>query len=182
MMSALKLVRAVYKQYYRKLFPLKYAQKCGVNIKGRLFLYGTISWGTEPWIITVGDNVHITDGANFLTHDGGTLLFRSEIPDLEITKPITIGDNVYIGNNVILLPGVNIGNNVVIGAGSVVTKDIPDNSVYAGVPARYIKSIDEYLEKLKRESLHLGHLKGQEKDRALMKYYGYTGESKGIYF
>ena len=61
------------------------------------------------------------------------------------------------------------------------SKDIPDNSVAVGVPERVIKTADEYLEKLKKESLHLGHLKRQEKDKALMKYYGYKGNSKGIY-
>ena len=101
---------------------------------------------------------------------------------MEITKPITVGDNVYIGNNVIILPGVNIGSNVVIGAGAVVSKDIPGNSLAVGVPAKVIKTADEYLEKLKKESLHLGHLKGKEKDDALKKYYGYTGDSKGVYF
>lgn len=130
----------------------------------------------------MGNNVHITDGVKFITHDGGTLLYRHLIPDLEITKPIVVGDNVYIGNNVIILPGVTIGSNVVIGAGAIVSRDIPDNSVAVGVPARVIKTADEYLEKLKKESLHLGHLKGQEKDKALMEYYGYKGDSKGIYF
>ena len=101
---------------------------------------------------------------------------------MEITKPIVLGDNVYIGNNVIILPGVTIGSNVVIGAGAIVSRDIPNNSVAVGVPARVIKTVDEYLEKLKAESLHLGHLKGQEKDRALMKHFSYTGRSKGIYF
>lgn len=101
---------------------------------------------------------------------------------MEITKPIVVGNDVYIGNNVIILPGVTIGNNVVIGAGAVVSKDIPDNSVAVGVPARVIKTTDEYLEKIKRESLHLGHLKGQEKDKALMEHFGYKGNSKGIYF
>lgn len=126
--------------------------------------------------------MHITDGVKFITHDGGTLIYRQYIPDLEITKPIKIGDNVYIGNNVIILPGVTIGNNVVIGAGAVVSKSIPDNSVAVGVPARVIKTADEYFEKLQRESLHLGNLKGQVKDKALMQYYGYNGSSKGIYF
>lgn len=177
-----KLYLLYKQQVYRKLFPLRYAKKSGVNYNGRLFLYGTVNWGTEPWIVSLGDNVHLTNGVSFITHDGGTLLFRDSIPDLEITKPITIGNNVYVGNNTMIMPGVHIGNNVVVGAGSVVTKDIPDNVVYAGVPAKYIKTIDEYLNKLKRESLHLGHLKGREKDQALMKYYGYMGESKGIYF
>lgn len=163
--------------------PIKYMNRIGVNFPPNgVHIYGGISWGTEPWIITLGNNVHLTDGIRFLTHDGGTLLFREQIPDLEITKPIIIGNNVYIGNNVIILPGVTIGNNVVIGAGAVVSKNIPDNSVAAGVPARVVKNIDDYIEKLKRESLHLGHLKGQEKDKALMNYYGYKGKSKGIYF
>lgn len=176
-------LRKLYKLLYAKLKPMKYMERIGVNFpRGRVHLYGKVGWGTEPWIITIGDNVHITDGVKFITHDGGTLLYRHMIPDLEITKPIVIGDNVYIGNNVILLPGITIGNNVVIGAGAVVTRSIPDNSVAVGVPARVIKTADEYLEKLKRESLYLGHLKGQEKDKALMKYYGYKGNSKGIYF
>lgn len=132
-------------------------------------------------MITLGNNVHITDGVKFITHDGGTLIYRQYVPDLEITKPIKIGDYVYIGNNVIILPGVTIGNNVVIGAGAVVSKSIPDNSLAVGVPARVIKTADEYFEKLQRESLHLGNLKGQVKDKALMQYYGYNGSSKGIY-
>ena len=100
------------------------------------------------------------------------MIFRDQIPDLEITKPITVGNNVYIGEDSLILPGVHIGNHVVIGARSVVTKDIPDNSVAVGVPCRVIKSTDEYLEKIKKESLHLGHLSGKEKDKALREYYG----------
>lgn len=178
--TALKILR---NKFLQKMNGRKWAKKIGVNFTmGELYLYGNVYWGTEPWLITIGNNVHITAGVKFLNHDGGTLVYRNQIPDLEITKPITIGNDVYIGNNVMILPGVHIGNNVIIGAGAVVSKDIPDNSVAVGVPARVIKTADEYLEKIKRESLHLGHLKGKEKDKALMKYYGYTGDSKGIYF
>ena len=177
------IIRVIRNKYFRFTNPIGYAKRIGVNFPdGGLHIYGKIDWGTEPWIISIGNNVHITDGAKFLTHDGGTLLYRKIVPDLEITKPITIGNDVYIGNNVILLPGVSIGNNVVIGAGAVVTKNIPSNSVAVGVPAKVIKSADEYLEKLKKESLHLGHLQGREKDKALMKYYNYTGDSNGIYY
>ena len=161
-MNLFKILRI---KYLSTCKPLKYARLVGVNFnEGTLHLYGTIQWGTEPWIITIGDNVYLTQGVKFITHDGGTLLFRKDIPDLEITKPITIGNNVYIGNDVIILPGVSIGNNVIIGAGAVVTKNIPDNSVAAGVPAKVIKTTEEYLDKIKKESLHLGHLKGKEKD------------------
>lgn len=180
----MKAIKTVYHAILKRLDPIDYAKRVGVNFTGGggVHIYGRVSWNTEPWLITLGNNVHITDGTKFITHDGGTLLYRNQIPDLEITKPIVVGNNVYIGNNVIILPGVTIGNNVVIGAGAVVSKDIPDNSVAVGVPARVIKTADEYLEKIKSQSLHLGHLRGQEKDKALMKYYHYTGNSKGIYF
>lgn len=170
----LKLFIVPYREIYRRMFPEKYARHIGVNFGKNLHVYGPVSWGSEPWIISLGDDVHITGNCKFIAHDGGTLIFRKEIPDLEITKPITVGSNVYIGEESLILPGVRIGSNVVIGARSVVTRDIPDNSVAAGVPARVIKTTDEYLEKLKRESLHLGHLKGKEKDKALREYYGYV--------
>ena len=179
-----RLYRKIYAKIVSRRNPLKYAKKIGVNIApgAKVVIYGQPQWGTEPWLITIGDNVYITAGAKFVTHDGGTLIFRDRIPDLEVTKPIIIGNNVYLGNNVTVLPGVTIGDNVVVGTGAIVTKDIPSNSVAAGIPARVIKPIEEYFEKLKIESLHLGHLKGEEKDRALMKHFGYNGRSKGIYF
>lgn len=74
------------------------------------------------------------------------------------------------------MPGITIGNNSVIAAGSVVTRDVPDNSVVGGVPARFIKSIDDYFEGLKKKSLGLGHLKGKEKDFALRKHFQYKPE------
>ena len=62
-----------------------------------------------------------------------------------VAKPITIGNDVWIGGNCTILPGVTIGNNVVIAAGAVVTKDIPDNCVVGGVPAKVIKEIENDL-------------------------------------
>lgn len=152
-----------------------YLKKIGVNVKGNVKIYGNPigMFGTEPWCITLGDNVHITRDVLFITHDGGTLLFRDKVPDLEITAPIEVKDNVYIGARSIIMPGVTIGNNCIIAAGAVVNKDVPDNCVYGGVPAKFIKSVDSYFEKVQKESLHLGHLKGKEKDLALKKYFGY---------
>ena len=134
-----QIYRILYKKTVGRLNRVKYAKKIGVNMGENLHLYGEVNWGTEPWLITLGSDVHITNHVSFINHDGGTLLFRDRVPDLEITKPITVGDRVYIGNNVLILPGVNIGNDVIIGAGAVVTRDIPDNSVAVGVPARVIK-------------------------------------------
>lgn len=167
-----KIIFAPLEYVYSRLYPVKYARMIGVNMTSdNIYIYGQINWGSEPWIIQIGDDVHLTNNLTFLTHDGGTLLFRDIDPNLEITKPITLGNKVYIGNNTTILPGVTIGNRVVIGANSVVTKDIPDNSVVAGNPARFIKTCDEYLKKIKKESLGLGNLKGKEKDIALRKYY-----------
>lgn len=169
----LRIVLKPFIEFYRRVRPIKYAKRIGVNIGENPHFYGTTSWGSEPWIITIGDNVHITGGCKFITHDGGTLIFRDRVPDLEITKPIIIGNNVYIGEDSMIMPGVHIGNNVVIGARSVVTKSIPDNSVFAGCPAKFIKTTEEYFNKISGESLHLGHLTGKKKDIALRNYYNY---------
>ncbi len=171
----LKRIFHLFPKLFNKIYAVVnhvgYAKHAGVNMKGRVYIYGNPykMFSTEPWCVTLGDNVHITNEVVFVCHDGGTLLFRHLVPDLEITKPITVGNNVFIGTRSIIMPGVNIGNNVVIAAGSVVAKDLPDNGVYGGVPAKLIKPIDEYFEKIQNESLHLGHLKGAEKDKALRK-------------
>ena len=154
-----------------------YAKWIGVNMKGKdIHIYGNPQgmFSTEPWLVKLGDHVHITRDVLFLTHDGGTLIFRDKIPDLEITAPITVGDNVYIGVRSIILPGITIGSNCIIAAGAIVTKNVPDNSVVAGVPARLIKTTDDYLEGIKKQSIHLGHLKGSIKDKELRKHFGYN--------
>ena len=129
-------------------------------------------FGSEPWLISIGNNVHIVSGCHFVNHDGGVLILRQYFPSLEICKRINIGNDVYIGLNCIIMPGVNIGNNVVIGAGSVVTRDIPDNSVAAGVPAKVIKSTAEYCEKLLAESLGFGDLSKKDREKAVKEHYG----------
>lgn len=84
---------------------------------------------------------------------------------------IKVGSNVFFGNNCIILPGVTIGDNVVIGAGSVVTKDIPSNTVAAGVPARVIKTIDEYYNSIKEQVDYTKDLNREQKKEYLYKKY-----------
>lgn len=90
--------------------------------------------------VKFGNNVFIAPNCGFYTA-GHPIEAKERNKGLEYAKPIEIGDNVWIGGNVVVLPGVKIGNNSVIGAGSVVNKDIPENTVAVGNPCRPIKKI-----------------------------------------
>lgn len=95
------------------------------------------------WHIEIGDNVTLAPQVHILAHDASTKIF------LGYTKVanVKIGNNVFIGAGSIILPGVTIGNDVVIGAGSLVNSDIPDNTLAAGVPAKLLGKLDDYLAK-----------------------------------
>ena len=92
--------------------------------------------------VAFGDNVFIGPNCGFYTA-GHPLNAIQRNQGLEYAKPISVGNDVWIGGNVTVLPGVNIGSNVVIGAGSVVTKDIPANVVAVGNPCKILKKIEE---------------------------------------
>jgi len=127
----------------------------GVKIGNNVRFTGKPDWGSEPYLIEIGNNVTITQDVTFITHDGGVGLFRKEYPGINILGKIKIGNNVFIGARSTILPGVSIGNNVVIAAGSVVVKNIPDNVVIGGVPAKIIKSIDEYKNKALKNAVFI---------------------------
>lgn len=92
----------------------------------------------------------------FITHDViHSMLNHCAITEGRIVEKvgcIEVMDNVFIGSGTRVLYNTRIGSNVIIGSGSLVNKDIPDNSVYAGVPARFICSFDEYVEKSRKYS------------------------------
>ena len=96
-----------------------------------------------PWLISVGDDVTLASNVRILAHDASTAKTGVH------TKIgiVRIGNNVFIGADSIVLCNIRIGDNVIIGAGSVVTHDIPSNSVYAGNPAKYVCSFEEYKQK-----------------------------------
>lgn len=103
---------------------------------------------TRPSLITIGDNCYFNENFCILTHDWVTHVFiNSERKFLPSSGRVTIGNNVSTGQNVTILKGVTIGDNVFIGAHSVVTKDIPSNSIAVGIPARVVSTIEDYYQK-----------------------------------
>jgi len=108
----------------------------------------------DPKMVLFHNNVTVTSNVTFVTHD----VFHKGLNRLNkgnfnyLCKPIEVFDNVFIGCNSIILPGVKIGPNAVVAAGSVVTKDVKENTVVAGNPAKVIETFDEYLEKRKSDN------------------------------
>lgn len=100
----------------------------------------------------IGGGTTIAAKSIILTHDYSiTYGLRAVYPDnrdeIAVRKGVSIGKDVFIGQAVIVLPGVTIGDNCIIGAGSLVNRDVPPNTVYGGVPAKYIRSVKEFYEK-----------------------------------
>lgn len=116
---------------------VSYARHIGVTVGENCRIY-TRSFGSEPFLISIGNKVTITSGVEILTHDGSTWLMNDEKGRRYSYQRVTIGNNVFIGVNSIIMPGVKIEDNTIIAAGSVVTKSIPKGKIVAGVPAKII--------------------------------------------
>jgi len=115
----------------------------GMRIGDDVVIYNSDLDGLYPELITIGNNVTITH-AVVLVHDDSAVLWKKR----RRVAPVTIGDNVFVGHHSLVLPGVTIGDNCIIAAGAVVSKNVPDNCIVAGNPARVVKSIEAYQEKL----------------------------------
>ena len=102
----------------------------------------------DPFNLSIGSNVRITHGVTIVDHGYDWCVLKGCYGDvLGNTGQVSIGNNVFVGMNAIILKNVSIGDNVIIGAGSVVTHDIPANSVAAGNPCRVLMSLSEYRDK-----------------------------------
>lgn len=116
-------------------------RKRGTKIGQDVTMYGVTIDSLCPELIEIGDNCVITGGVKLLAHDAAPTIFG---------KPMKIGhvkinNNVFIGMDAVILPGVTVGPNSIIGTNAVVTHDVPPNTVSAGAPAKIIMSLDEYL-------------------------------------
>jgi len=120
----------------------------GLQIADDCRLVSMPEFGSEPCLISIGKHVTISSNVTFITHDGGTWVFRSQERYKDVIKfgRVTIHDNCFIGKGATLMPGVSVGPNSVVATGSVVTKDVPPNTVVGGVPAKVIKGVEAYAE------------------------------------
>ena len=116
----------------------------GANIGSNVDIIDTKIDMSTPFLITIGDNVTITN-CRILTHDAST----KKVLGYTKTGHVTIGSNVFIGADSIILPNTTIGDKVIIGAGTVIAHDIPDNSVVIGNPSRFLCTYDQYMERQK---------------------------------
>ena len=151
---------------------IKYLRRQGVRI-GKNCLIDTMFFSTEPYLIEIGDHARIAGGTLFITHDGSVSCFPEEVNG-GIFGKIKVGNNVFIGNNSIILLNTSIGNNCIIGAGSVVRGKFPENSVIIGNPAKVVlkMSMQRFLYLQNPNMLKTQNLPDSEKSIILKKHFG----------
>lgn len=132
---------------------LQLLRKKGVSIGEGTMFFGHVDIDiTRPSLIEIGKNCILTDGVRVLTHGLDWAVLKNIYGEvMGSSGKVTIEDNVFVGTDSIILKGVRIGANSIIGAGSLVAKDIPSNSVAFGNPCKVRMSIAEYYEKRKNE-------------------------------
>ena len=171
-------LRRLSENFLMKRNQVQYWKNKGVNFYGGgkdIELYPGVDFGSEPYLVEIGNHVRLNKGVTIVTHDGGVWVLRKmkeECKDIDLFRPVHIGNNVHIGHNSIIMPGVHIGDNCIIGCAAVVTHDIPDNSVAVGVPARVIETIEQYEQKHIDEFEHTKYMSRTEKQEYLSKKFG----------
>lgn len=153
-------------------YTVEKAIAAGMKVGENVSFIDTPNFGSEPYLISIGNDTTISFDVAFVNHDGGTRVIRhlpDENPETVIYNTIEIGNNCFIGCRCTILPGVKIGDNTIVGAGSVITRDIPSNSVACGVPCKVICTLDEYINKHKNEFEYMVSMPASEKKKYLLK-------------
>ena len=169
--TIMKLLRAKLKG------SLAVAVENGMRIGSGVTVMGNVNFGSGPYLIALEDHVRISSNVTFVTHDGGTWAFREyfngKYQNVVKFGKIEVGEGAFIGTGSTILPGVKIGHHAVIGAGSIVTKDVPEETVWAGVPAKQICTLQEYAEKCRTNMPNDFDMDAYRKNKKeyLVKYY-----------
>ncbi|NLO01250.1 MAG: acyltransferase [Bacteroidales bacterium] len=150
---------------------IKYLRKRGMKI-GDDCLMNTLLF-SEPYLVEIGNHVAIAGGTQFISHDGAIWCFRDEIKNGDIFGKIKIGNNVFIGNNCVILPNTTVGDNCIIGIGSIVRGQFPDDSVIIGNPAKviYKTSIQRLMYRQNKGLLLTHNLSEREKIKVILKHF-----------
>ncbi|WP_082697491.1 acyltransferase [Novosphingobium fuchskuhlense] len=130
-------------------------RRLGLKMTGKPRYISTRAKFDDFELVTLGDRTVVSMYVNFLTHDYSitTALIANGLQpptDIAVRQPITVGNNVFIGMNVMILPGTTIGDNVIIGGGSVVRGNIPSDSIFVGNPATQVGRLTENPERWQR--------------------------------
>ena len=146
---------AIKKYYYRKIhkmddneYNIMILRKSGCKIGEDCRIFSYELGGKEAWAITIGDRTTISTDVKFCTHDNAVIKLFGE-KGTDVFGEIKVGSDCFIGMNSILMYGITIGDRCIIGAGSVVTKNIPEGTVWGGNPAKFICTVEEYRDKTK---------------------------------
>lgn len=141
----MRILRKILQQLYYQIFrsdSLSELQERGFVFGKNFRMHeGVIIDPTLLWLITIGDDVTLAPRVHLLAHDGSTM---KHINHTKIGK-VKIGNRVFIGASSIIMPGVTIGDNAIVGAGSVVTHDVQNNTLVAGNPAKVICSLEDFI-------------------------------------
>lgn len=143
----MKIVNVVAKLARTFMNGPQYAKFVGVKV-GKNCSISTKHFPSEPYLIEIGDYVRIANDVKFFTHGGVWSQARKAKVSLEHFGRIKIGNYTYIGDSCLIMAGVTIGNDVIVGAGTVVSKSIPDGVMVAGNPMRYIGKTEDFVSKV----------------------------------
>jgi len=142
-------LHTTYQSMIQKIY-LKVCIAKGLKVGENVRFVEVPEFGTEPFLIEIGDETTFSNNVRFVNHDGGqnALHFFEKYKDVRTFGRIKIGNQCLIGADTIIMPGVKMEDNCVLGAGSILTTSMPKGTVFAGVPAKFICTIEEYGDKL----------------------------------
>lgn len=138
---------------------LAYTRSIGVQAGDGAVIYPSVQFGSEPWLVTIGAGTWLTAGVQFVTHDHAVVVGRSPVHAVPVDEPLNrfervrVGRHSFVGVSALLLPGVTVGDDCIVGAASVVTRDVPSGSVVAGNPARIVGTTADYVAHVRANAL-----------------------------